>query len=142
MTPTRLTAGLVVLLGAITLWLFLRLGSANSSFDASKLAFEVGFSLWMLSPYALLLAAARFGRFRTVTWGAPVVLLLVGAYGNLAYADVNFHFWSKSDAQEALIFLVMPFVQNVFVFGLIGLLLAIGAWQERRKAKGADRSAP
>lgn len=142
MTPTRLTAGLAALFGAVTLWLFLRPGSANPSFDPSTVAFELGFSLWMLSPYALLVAAVRFGRFRTLTWGAPVVLLLVGAYGNLAYADINFHFWSKSDAQDALIFLFMPFVQNVSAVGLMGVLLAIGAWQGRRKAKGADRSAP
>lgn len=133
MTATRLTAGLGVLFGLITLWLDLRLVSADSFRELSGLAFMAGLSLWMLSPYALLVAAARFGRFRTVTWGAPAVLLVVGTYGNLAYADVNFHFWSKSDAQDALIFLFMPFVQNVLAFGLIGVLLAVGAWLGKGK---------
>jgi hypothetical protein len=93
----------------------------------------VGLCLWLLSPYAILVAAARFGKFRTVTWGAPSMLIIIGFYGNLAYADVNFHFWSKSDAQEALIYLAMPFVQNVVAVGSMGVLLAIGFWLDRRK---------
>ena len=133
MTPTQLTAGLSVVFGLLSLWLDLRLISADSFREPAGLIFIVGCSLWILSPYALLVAAARLGRFRTVTWGAPIVLLLVGAYGTLAYADVNFHFWSKSDAQDALIFLFMPVVQNVLVVGLMGVLLAISVWLDRRK---------
>lgn len=102
----------------------------------------VGLSLWTLLPYALLVAAARFGKFPTVTWGAPAVLFLVGLYGNLAYADVNFHFWAKSDAQEALVFLFMPFAQQILAAGMMVILLGIGVWLEKRKVKGADRSAP
>lgn len=133
MTPTRLTAGLAVLFGLLTLWLDLRMTTLSSLSELSMLAFAVGSSLWTLSPYVLLVTAARFGHFRTVTWGAPVVLVVVGSYGNLAYADVNFHFWSKSDAQEALVFVVMPFVQNVVAVGSMGMLLALGAWLDRRK---------
>jgi hypothetical protein len=133
MTPTWLTAGLAVLFGTVSLWLESRMGSGSASGDLSMRALDIGFSLWMISPYALLVLAARFGKFRTVTWGAPAVLALIGFYGNLAYADVNFHFWAKSDAQEGLIFLVMPFVQNVVTAGSMGLLMAIGAWLDRRK---------
>ena len=92
-----------------------------------------GILLWTLSPYALLATAARFGKFQAVIWGAPIVLIVIGFYGNLAYADVNFHFWTKSDAQEGLIFLVMPFVQNLIAVAAMGLLLGIGVWLERRK---------
>ena len=119
--------------GLATLWLDLRLSTMDTLRDPSGLAFMIGMSLWTLSPYALLVAAARFGRFATVTWGAPVVLTVIAFYGNLAYADVNFHFWSKSDAQEALIFLFMPFLQNAVAVGSMGVLLAIGFWLDRRK---------
>jgi len=128
--------------GLATLWLDLRLSTMDTLRDPSGLAFMIGMSLWTLSPYALLVAAARFGKFRTVTWSAPAVLVVIAFYGNLAYADVNFHFWSKSDAQEALVFLVMPFVQNAVAVGSIGLLAAIGLWLAKRKEKGTDRSAP
>ena len=133
MTPTRLTAGLAVLFGVLTLWLNLRMVTLGSPIDFSMLAFLAGESLWTLSPYLALVAAARFGKFRTVTWGAPAVLVFVGFYGNLAYADVNFHFWTKSDAQEALVFLFMPFGQNIVAVAAMGLLLGIGAWLDRRK---------
>jgi hypothetical protein len=133
MTPTRLTLWLAVLFGIVTLWLDLRMTTLSSLSELSMLAFLIGESLWTLSPYVVLLAAARFGKFPPVTWGAPVVLLAVGLYGNLAYADVNFHFWTKSDAQEALVFLFMPFVQNFVVVVAMGVLFAIGAWLDRRK---------
>ena len=133
MTPTRLTAGLAVLFGFISLWLTLRMGDSEVMRQPAMMAFVVGECLWILSPYVVLLAAARFGKFRTVTWGAPTVLIIIGFYGNLAYADVNFHFASESDAQEALIFLVMPFVQYAFAVASMGVLLAIGAWLDRRK---------
>jgi len=142
MSPTRLTAALAGFFGALTMWLDLRTTSASAFSEPATLAFMAGMSLWTLSPYALLVAAARIGKFRTVTWGAPAVLVVIGFYGNLAYADVNFHFWSKSDAQEALVFLVMPFVQNFMAVGSVGVLAAIGYWLGRKKAKGADRSAP
>jgi len=128
--------------GLATLWLDLRLSTMDTLRDPSGLAFMIGMSLWTLSPYALLVAAARFGKFRTVTWSAPAVLVVIAFYGNLAYADVNFHFWSKSDAQEALIFLFMPFLQNVVAVGSMGVLAAIGYWLVKRNEKGADRSAP
>ena len=133
MTPTRLTAWLAGLFGIISLWLLLRMGDTDVVRRPSAAAFMVGLCLWLLSPYAILVAAARFGKFRTVTWGAPSMLIIIGFYGNLAYADVNFHFWSKSDAQEALIYLAMPFVQNVVAVGSMGVLFAIGFWLDRRK---------
>ena len=142
MTPTRITAWLAGLFGIISLWLLLRMGHADVVSQPSAAAFMAGLCLWLLSPYAILVAAARFGKFRTVTWGAPAVLVIIGFYGNLAYADVNFHFASKSDAQDALVFLVLPFVQNVVAVVSMGVLLATGYWLARRKEKGADRSAP
>lgn len=142
MTPTKITASLAGLFGIISLWLAIRMGDPEVMRQPAMMAFVCGECLWILSPYAALLAAARFGKFRTVTWGAPAVLVIVGFYGNLAYADVNFHFASESDAQEALIFLVMPFVQNVVAVGSLGVLLAIGFWLGRKKDQGADRSAP
>ena len=142
MTPTRITALLAGLSGTISLWLFLRMADTEVIRRPSAAAFMVGLCLWMLSPYAILVLAARFGKFRTITWSAPAVLVVIAFYGNLAYADVNFHFWSKSDAQEALIFLFMPFLQNAVAVGSMGVLAAIGYWLVKRNEKGADRSAP
>lgn len=142
MTAARLTLWLAGLFGLVSLWLQFRMGSANAFSDFSMLGFVIGLSLWMISPYVVLAVAARYGKFRTVTWGAPAVLVVVGFYGNLAYADVNFHFATPSDAQEALVFLFMPFGQNVIAIGSMALLLAIGAWLGRKQSKGADRSAP
>ncbi len=134
MTPTRITAWLAGLFGVISLWLTLRVLIGDPEImQTTMMAIVVGECLWLLSPYAILAAAARFGKFRTVTWGAPSMLIIIGFYGNLAYADVNFHFWSKSDAQEALIFLAMPFVQNVVAVVSMGVLLVIGYWLDRRK---------
>ncbi len=142
MTPTRITAWLAGLFGIISLWLLLRLGNTDVVHQPSAAAFMVGLCLWLLSPYAILGAAARFGKFRTVTWGAPSMLIIIGFYGNLAYADVSFHCWSRSDAQQARSCLAMPCGQNVVAVGSMGVLLAIGYWLEKRKEKGADRSAP
>jgi hypothetical protein len=134
MTSTRITAWLAGLFGVISLWLTLRVLIGDPEImQPAMMAIVVGECLWILSPYVVLLAAARFGKYRTVTWGAPSMLIIIGFYGNLAYADVNFHFWSKSDAQEALIFLAMPFVQNVVAVVSMGVLLAIGYWLDRRK---------
>jgi hypothetical protein len=142
MTPTRLAAWLAGLFGIISLWLLLRQGDTDVIHDPTGAIFLVGLSLWTLLPYALLVAVARFGKFRTVAWGAPAVLVIVGLYGNLAYADVNFHFWAKSDAQEALVFLVMPFAQNIIATGLMTILLGIGALAgtSERKRRGSLRA--
>lgn len=136
MTPTRLTAGLAVLFGVVSLWLALRLLIGDPEImQPAMMAIVVGECLWLLSPYVLLVLTARFGKFRTATWGSPAVLLIIGFYGNLAYADVNFHFWAKSDAQEGLLIPVMPFVQNVVAVGSMGVLFALGALLEHRKRR-------
>ena len=96
-------------------------------------------------PYVLLALAARFARYPCVKIGSFVILFLTGTYCTLGYADFTFHIWTKGselDAQSALIFVALPMVQ-VFVSVIsVGLLFALGAWLESRKAKGADCSAP
>ena len=134
MTPTRLTLWLAGAFGLVSLWFALRLIIGDPEImQPAMMAIVVGECLWLLSPYVLLVLTARFGKYRTVTWGSPAVLLVIGFYGNLAYADVNFHFWAKSDAQEALIFIAMPFVQNVVAVGSMLVLYAIGSWLDRKK---------
>ena len=130
MTPTKVTATLAGLFGLISLWLTLRMEGHN------RPDFMVLLCYWVLSPYPIPVIAARFGRLRTVTWGAPAVMVIIGLLGNLAYADVNFHFTSKQDLEwEALVFLFMPFFQYWVAVYSLGLLLAIGFWLERREGK-------
>ena len=96
-------------------------------------------------PYVLLALAARFVRYPCVKIGSFVVLLLTGTFCTLGYADFTFHIWTKRselDAQSALIFVALPIMQGFVSLVSIGLLFALGAWLERRKAKGADCSAP
>ena len=135
MSPAKLTASLGGLFGLVTVWLVLRMASADTFRDPGGAVFMALLALWTVSPYALLAAAARFGRFRTATWGSPAVLILLGCYGNLAYADVNFHFWSESDAQEGLVFVFMPLLQNIVAGGATGVLLAVGIWLNHREKK-------
>ena len=133
MNARRLTYGLAAAFGVVSLWLLLRIWHTDDVSQLSAAAFLVGLSFWVLSPYAILVVAARIGKFRTVTWGALAVLVVIGYYGNFVYTDANFHFASKSDPQNALVFLVLPFVQNVVAVVSMGLLLAIGYWLDGRK---------
>ena len=133
MNARRLTYGLAAAFGVVSLWLLLRIWHTDDVSQLSAAAFLVGLSFWVLSPYAILVVAARIGKFRTVTWGALAVLVVIGYIGNFDYADANFHFASKSDPQNALVFLVLPFVQNVVAVVSMGLLLAIGYWLDGRK---------
>ena len=96
-------------------------------------------------PYALLALAARFARYPCVKIGSFVVLILTGTFCTLGYADFTFQIWTKRselDAQSALIFVALPIMQGFVSVLSVGLLFALGAWLERRKQKGADRSAP
>ena len=114
---------------------------ARASSDPWSLT-GLGFYAWIVAPFVLFALTASFGRLVVLTWGSLILLILAGAYGSLAYADVSFHIWSKSDAQEGLVFLVVPFAQLLFGIPTLGLLAALGAWLQHRKRKGADRSAP
>ncbi len=104
----------------------------------------LGIAGFCVFPYILPVLAAWFGRYPCVKIGSFVVLMLTGTYCTLGYADYSFAIWSKRslDAQSALIYVALPLFQ-IFVSVLsIGFLFALGAWLERRKTKGADRSAP
>ena len=96
-------------------------------------------------PYVLLALAARYARYPCVKIGSFVILFLTGTYCTLGYADFTFHIWTKAselDAQSALIFVALPMMQGFVSVVSVGLLFALGAWLDSRKAKGADRSAP
>ena len=95
-------------------------------------------------PYVLLALAARFARYTCVKIGSFVVLLITGTFCTAGFADYAFSIWTKRsyDAQEALIFVALPMMQGFVSVISVGLLFALGAWLERRKAKGADCSAP
>ncbi len=135
-TFRRLTGFLAILFalsGAALLW--------HDACDGAALSpFMYGWTLWLASPYAVLVAAAYLGRSTAVIRGALALMLLAGAYGTLAYADLTYHFMSKSDAQDAIAMFFIPASQHIVVVPSLALLFALGTWLERR-GKNTGRSA-
>ncbi len=126
--------------GRLTFWLAVIFGLIGLGFlfhgaDADKLLtpFVLGWALWLLSPYVLLALAARFGRFPVVIKGALVLVILTGVGGTAMYVELKFHFITKSDAQDAIAMLFIPFWQNLVVIPTLALLFATGAVLARRK---------
>lgn len=138
MTSTRLTFWLGCLFGLIGL------GFLFHGADAGKLLspFMLGWALWLISPYALLTLAARFGRSSVAIKGSLVLMILAGLWGSLMYAELTFHFTTKPDAQDAIAMIFIPALQHMVIVPATALLFALGVLLARRKQEGADRSAP
>lgn len=124
--------------GRLTFWLAVVFGLIGLGFllhgaDDLLSPFLLGWALWLLSPYALLAVAARYGRYPIVARGSLILALLVGLWGSLMYAELTFHFTTKPDAQDAIAMIFLPALQHMFVTPSLALLFALGAWLERRK---------
>ena len=128
MSVARLSLVLALLFGGFAAAMLLR--GADEVWSAASL----GFTAWVIAPYALLAAAAGFGRPPAAKAGALALLFFAGGYGSMAYAEITFHFWSKPDAQDALAFAVVPFMQLLVGLPALALLFGLAAWLERRKA--------
>lgn len=129
MTPTLLTFWLGCLFGLIGLG-FLFHGADP---DKRLSPFLLGWALWLLSPYALLALAARFGRFPLVIKGALTLTILAGLWGSWLYAELTFHFTTKPDAQDAIAVIFIPALQHMVIVPTLAFLFALGVVLSRRK---------
>jgi hypothetical protein len=124
----RITYLLAAAFGLIGPALFLR--NVNLS-DWGMLPAELGFALWFLSPFILIALAVRFGRFSAI--GAFIATLLAGLFGTWLYAELTFHFTTKSDAQDAIAMLFVAAYQHAIIVLTLGLFFFFGWLQTRRK---------
>ena len=128
MNARRLTYGLAVVFGLIGPALFLR--NVNLS-DWGMLVVELGFALWLLSPFVLIAMAVRFDRFSAI--GALIATILAGLFGAWFYTELTFHFTTKSDAQDAIAMLFVAAYQHAIIVLTLGLSFIVGWLQARRK---------
>ena len=124
----RLTYVLAAVFALIGPALFLR--TINLT-EWGMLPAELGFALWFVSPFILVALAVRFGRFSAI--GALIATLLAGLFGAWLYAELTFHFTTKSDAQDAIAMLFIAAYQHAIIMLTLGLSLIVGWLQTRQK---------
>jgi hypothetical protein len=123
-----LSYGLAAAFGLIGPVLFLR--NVNLS-DWVMLVVELGFALWLLSPFVLVALAVRSEKFSSI--GALIATILAGLFGAWFYAELTFHFTTKSDAQDAIAMLFVAAYQHAIIVLTLGLSFIVGWLQSRRK---------
>ena len=107
MNVRRLTYGLAAVFALIGPALFLR--NINLS-DWGMLIVELGFALWLVSPFVLIALAVRSDRFSAM--GAVIATIFAGLFGVWFYTELTFHFTTKSDAQDAIAMLFVAAYQH------------------------------
>lgn len=128
MNARRLTYGLSAVFGLIGPALFLR--NVNLS-DWGMRVIEIGFALWFISPFILVALSVRYGRLSAI--GALLATILAGLFGAWFYAELTFHFTTKSDAQDAIAMLFVAAYQHAIIILTLGLFFFVGWFQARRK---------
>jgi hypothetical protein len=124
----RLSYGLAAVLALIGPVLFLR--NINLS-DWVMLPVELGFALWFISPFILVALAVRSDKFSAI--GALIATILAGLFGAWFYTELTFHFYTKSDAQDAIAMLFVAAYQHAIIILTLGLSFIVGRLQARRK---------
>jgi uncharacterized membrane protein YeaQ/YmgE (transglycosylase-associated protein family) len=128
MNVRRLTYGLAAVFALIGPALFLR--NVNLS-DWGMLLVELGFALWLVSPFVLVALAVRADRFSSI--GMLLATILAGVFGAWFYTELTFHFTTKSDAQDAIAMLFVAAYQHAIIFLTLGLSFLVGWLQSRLK---------
>ena len=123
-----LTYALSAAFGLIGPALFLR--NINLS-DWGMLVVELGFALWLVSPFVLVALAVRSEKFSSI--GALLATILAGLFGAWFYTELTFHFYTKSDAQDAIAMLFVAAYQHAIIILTLGLSFVVGWLQTRRK---------
>jgi hypothetical protein len=127
MNVRRLTYGLAAVFALIGPALFLR--NVNLS-DWGMLLVELGFALWLASPFVLVALTVRSDRFSSI--GILLATILAGLFGGWFYTELTFHFTTKSDAQDAIAMLFVAAYQHAIIFLTLGLFSFVGTFQARR----------
>lgn len=128
MSLRRLTYGLSAIFALVGPALFLR--NVNLS-DWVMLPVELGFALWLVSPSVLVALAVRSDKFSGI--GALIATILAGLFGAWFYTELTFHFYTKSDAQDAIAMLFVAAYQHVIIVLTLGLFSFFGWLQAGRK---------
>jgi hypothetical protein len=123
-----LTYALSAAFGLIGPALFLR--NINLS-DWGMLIGSSVLALWLLSPFVLIALAVRSDRFSAI--GALIATILAGLFGAWFYTELTFHFYTRSDAQDAIAMLFVAAYQHAIIFLTLGLSFIVGWLQTRRK---------
>ena len=123
-----LTYALSAAFGLIGPALFLR--NINLS-DWGMLPVELGFALWLVSPFVLVALAVRSDKFSGI--GALIATILAGLFGAWFYTELTFHFYTRSDAQDAIAMLFVAAYQHAIIVLTLGLASIVGWFQARRK---------
>ncbi len=92
------------------------------------------FSLWAWAPYVLLAFAAMRAKSRPFKLGTLASGVVVTALGSYAYVSTALH---PSDAQDGIVFFVMPLVQLVLAIGGLGAGKAVARHQQAKAAASA-----
>ena len=124
----NLTYALATVFGLIGPALFLR--NVNLS-DWGMLVVELGFALWLVSPFVLVALAVRSEKFSSI--GALLATILAGLFGAWFYTELTFHFTTKSDAQDAIAMLFVAAYQHAIIILTLGLSFVVGWLLARRK---------
>ena len=124
----NLTYALSAAFGLIGPALFLR--NINLS-DWGMLPVELGFALWLLSPFVLVALAVRSERLSSI--GVLLATIVAGLFGAWFYTELTFHFTTKSDAQDAIAMLFVAAYQHAIIVLTLGLFSFVGWLQARRK---------
>ncbi len=124
----NLTYALSAVFGLIGPALFLR--NVNLS-DWGMLVVELGFALWLLSPFVLVALAVRSEKFSSI--GALIATILAGLFGAWFFTELTFHFTTKSDAQDAIAMLFVAAYQHAIIVLTLGLFSFFGWLQTRHK---------
>ena len=122
------TYGLATIFVLIGPALFLR--NVNLS-DWGMLPVELGFALWLLSPFVLVALAVRSERLSSI--GVLLATIVAGLFGAWFYTELTFHFTTKSDAQDAIAMLFVAAYQHAIIVLTLGLFSFVGWLQARRK---------
>ena len=117
----NLTYALATVFGLIGPALFLR--NVNLS-DWGMLVVELGFALWLVSPFVLVALAVRSEKFSSI--GALLATILAGLFGAWFYTELTFHFTTKSDAQDAIAMLFVAAYQYAIIILTLGLSFVVG----------------
>ena len=124
----NLTYALSAAFGLIGPALFLR--NINLS-DWGMLIGSSVLALWLLSPFVLIALAVRSDRFSAI--GALIATILAGLFGAWFYTELTFHFYTRSDAQDAIAMLFVAAYQHAIIVLTLGLASIVGWLQSRRK---------